>query len=349
MEATLKQRGRASIAFMSDMGSCARPIFEAVNRDIATAGVKPESLPDDLDARLDTMDQVLGKSKAHAVSQLVANWGGTNHSLVARAAFEEVRSDIVPVLKTLEEKGPATLERNEDLKVPDYWSGVEIHRSAGGWDGHDYQGYVLGEIIHKHYVAPNYPGDIFAQRRDVLRELGRTDYKKIMEVGTSYGHFTLAISDVFPKAELHGVDMSLRGLEQTLRVANERGLPWKLYRRLGEDTKFPDNSFDLVASYIVLHEIPASAVRALFKEAFRVLEPGGDMLFSDVTRYAAMDKLQVWRAEHGAKYGGEPFWRESASLDLAEEARKVGFVDAESYGMNGKMNYPWIVKARKPG
>jgi SAM-dependent methyltransferase len=348
MEAQLKQRGRSSIEFLADLAGNIRPLHAAVNQHLEKSGITPENLPDDLDERLNVMAKVLSTSNAFSINALLGDWSGTTHGLVARAAFEEMRDELTPVLATLEQKGPATLERNEDLVTPPYWTQVEIHRTAGGWDGHDYQGYIYGEIIHKHYVFKNYPGDIFAQRRQVLKELGRTDYEKIMEVGTSYGHFTLALQETFPDAEIYGVDMSLRGLEQSLRVANEKGYPWKLFRRLGEDTRFDANSFDLVASYIVLHEIPADAVRALFKEAFRVLKPGGDMLFADVTRYAAMDKLQVWRAEYGAVYGGEPFWRESASLDLAEEARKIGFVDAQSYGLNGKMNYPWIVRARKP-
>ena len=105
--------------------------------------------------------------------------------------------------------------------------------------------------------------------------------------------------------------------------------------------------FDLVASYIMLHELPGDVIRAVFAEAYRVLEPGGDMLMSDVTRYADMDKLAEWRADRGAMYGGEPHWRESARLDLAAIARDAGFLDV-SGTYEGPGLYPYVVRGRKP-
>jgi hypothetical protein len=65
-------------------------------------------------------------------------------------------------------------------------------------------------------------------------------------------------------------------------------------------------------------------------------------VMSDVTRYADLDRLAAWKADRLAKYGGEPFWRESASLDLAEIALEVGFVEAKAEGL-----YPHVVIARK--
>jgi SAM-dependent methyltransferase len=83
------------------------------------------------------------------------------------------------------------------------------------------------------------------------------------------------------------------------------------------------------------------------REALRLLRPGGDLLFTDVTRYAALDRLGVFWAEYVAVNGGEPFWRDAASLDLAEAAREAGFVDVRSYGLHGRP-YPWIVYGHKP-
>jgi SAM-dependent methyltransferase len=224
---------------------------------------------------------------------------------------------------------------------------VEIHRTTGGWDGHEYMGFIHGELIHKHYVAKTFPGNIFVQRRRVLDELPARDFTRILEMGASSGHYTRGIQDKFPNAQITGVDTSIRFLEQAQRTANEHGWPWRLIVAPGEDTGLPPASFDLVTSYILLHEIPQRVIRGVFAEAFRVLEPGGYVLMTDVTPYWAQDRLSVFWADWMALHGGEPYWRESASLKLDDLCREIGFVDAKTYGLEGKP-YPWITIARKP-
>ena len=201
--------------------------------------------------------------------------------------------------------------------------------------------------MHRDYVAKVFPGNIFAQRRQVLDELPRRDYARILEIGTGAGHYTTQIQAAFPHAEICGCDVSLRMLEQAQRVANEHGWPWKLLHVEGEATGLASKSFDLVTSYIVMHEVPAAITRAHMREAFRLLRPGGDLLFTDVTRYAALDRLGVFWAEYGAINGGEPFWRDAASLDLKQAAEAAGFVDVRSCGLAGR-TYPWLVYGHKP-
>jgi hypothetical protein len=60
-----------------------------------------------------------------------------------------------------------------------------------------------------------------------------------------------------------------------------------------------------------------------------------------------LDRLGAWRADAGAKKGGEPYWREAASLDWSETAREVGFVDVSEGGLNGAL-YPWVIIGTKP-
>jgi len=348
LKAALDQRGRASIDFLAALAVSAGKLRQEVDADIAAAGVTAETLPDDLDERLAVMDEALAGSKAHRVRQLVGDWHSRAHGAIAIEAFEDSKDKVMPTIDRLDNaNGPAELHLNPDFTAPKWWSDHWIHRSTGGWDGHKYMGFVHGEIIHRLMVEKMYPGGIFRQRRMIAEKAPRDDYKDILEMGTSSGHFTVGLQEAYPDAQITGVDLSPRMLEQAYRVANERGWGWKLYERDATDTRFADESFDLVASYIMLHEMPAEAVKASFREAFRVLRPGGDILFIDVTRYADMDKLAVWRADYGAVYGGEPFWRESASLDLAEVAREAGFEDVKAVS-EAPMNYPHYVLGRKP-
>jgi SAM-dependent methyltransferase len=338
----LRQRGRASVDFLAQLAIASGGVRERVDQDIAAQHLKAASLPDDLDARSAQIEAQLATSHAYGLQRLLGDWHGRMHGQIAIEAFEEIEAELQPALDAAS-KGPATLELDPDFVPPAYWQDVHFHRTTGGWEGHRHMGYVHGEIIHKKMVARFFPGGIFKQRRDVAAMAPQDTYKHILDMGCSSGHFTTALAQVYPAAKIAGVDLSARMLEHAHRTANAHGWGWKLYQRAAEATGFADGAFDLVASYIVLHEMPKAAILAMLAESFRLLEPGGDLLISDVTRYADLDKLSVWKADRGARFGGEPHWRESASLDLATLARAAGFVDVSATGL-----YPYVLKARKP-
>ena len=340
-EPQLRQRGRASMDFLALLAGASGAVRAAVDEELEERQVTAGSLPEDMDARYDIVNAALRDSRAYATLNLVGDWHGRSHSPIAVQAFEEIADELKPAMAAAE-TGPARLTLDPDLVAPDYWDGVEFHRTALAWDGYDNMGFVHGEIIHRKMVDRMYPGGIFKQRRAVAGMAPLDHYDNILEMGCSSGHFTAALEDAYPGAKITGVDLSRRMLEHAWRTANANGWDWDLHQRPMEATGFADASFDLVASYIILHEMPAEAIRESFAEALRLLTPGGDMLMSDVTRYADLDRLAAWKADRSAKYGGEPFWRESASLDLAEVAREVGFAEARAEGI-----YPHVLIARK--
>jgi SAM-dependent methyltransferase len=341
----LKQRDRAAIDFIAWLGLSVPAVRAQVDRDLTAAGVSDATLPAEVEAISITIEAALADSAAFRVQQMMGEWHARNHGPTAVAAFEALADEITPALTALDE-GPATLEWS-DAPLPDYWAGVDFHRTKGGWDGHPYMGFIHGEYVHKRMVDKLFPGGIFRQRLHVAGLTPRRDYKRILDLGCSTGHFTLALAEVHPGAEIHGVDLSPRTLDHARRVANARGLGWRLRQAPAEATGYPDAHFDLVASYILLHELPPEAVRAVFAESFRLLEPGGDLLFSDVTRTADLDPIGRWRADHGARFGGEPHWRASAALDLKAIAEAAGFTQVEAWGEK-PFNYPYVVRARKP-
>jgi ubiquinone/menaquinone biosynthesis C-methylase UbiE len=347
MDFELRQRGRASLDFLVDLALASRPLGARWNGELAATGIGADALPDDRDERHAAMDAALSESRAFAIAGLVGGFASVEHGRLARDAFEEIADELEPWLDALEASGPARLVTHPGFRPPPWWEGVWFHRSTGGWDGHPQMGFIHGELIHRHYVAKTFGGDIFAQRAAVLRELPRADYRRICEFGTSSGHYTEALQRIFPDAAITGLDFSVPMLRQALRVANANGWAWELHQASADAAPFPDASFDLVTSYIILHEMPAHAIRAMFREAFRLLEPGGHMLMSDVTPYARLDKLAQWRADWLARHGGEPWWREAASMDWAQAAREAGFTDVRSEGLDGKP-YPHVLVATRP-
>lgn len=339
----LRQRGRASLDFLALLGRQSALVRERVARDLASAGITADALPDDVEACGQVIEEALAGSRAYALQNLLADWHGRAHGPIGVEAFEEIEAEVRPALDALE-SGPASLELNPQVAMPDYWDGVEFHRTTGGWDGHPAMGFVHGEIIHKKMVSRIFPGGILAQRRAVAMMAPRDRYDRILDMGCSSGHFTTALQESYPDARIVGIDLSARMLEHAWRTANARGWPWRLVQGNAEHSGLADAGFDLVASYIVLHEVPPQAVANIFAEAFRLLQPGGDMLMSDVTRYADLDPLARWRADRSATLGGEPHWRQSAALDLAEMARAAGFTDVRAEGL-----YPHVLIGRKPG
>jgi SAM-dependent methyltransferase len=276
---------------------------------------------------------------------MFSEWAAKASHLAAIEAFEEIRADVVPRLEALRQ-GPTTLEVPEGFEPPSYYSRVWFHRSHGGWDTADYNGFIHAEITHRKYVAKVFPGDIYAERRRIADLVTRRDFKNVLDIGASSGHFTRVLTEYFPQAQIWGLDPSARMLEQAQRVANELGYSWKLTVGVGEDAPYPDGSFDLVTSYAIHHELPPRIIAGIFKEAYRLLEPGGELLFSDVARTQSWDKMKAWAFDWIARWVGEPYWRGAGVLDFAEGARAAGFVDVESGQLEPQKTY-WV-RARKP-
>ena len=346
MDYTLHQRGRASLEFLSSLGGFTPAIAKQSAEALAKAGVTADSLPEDIDERYEHVLPVLRQTKSFRLQNTMGEWWAEQHGAMAQEAFEEIREDVAPMLDALD-GGPSTLDPNPDQSQPAYWTDHVIHRSKGGWDGHDYMGFVHGELIHTMLVAKAYGGRMDEQRDQVINELDTSKIKKILDIGAGSGQMTRRLSLALPDAEIHAIDIGLRPLEQAMRRSNELGQKVHYKRVMSEHTGYEDDYFDAVISYAQIHENPVDVIVDTFKEVMRVLKPGGEVIFSDVLPYHEQDKLGVWRADYQAKFGGEPFWRESADFDLVSAMKEIGFEDAKCYGLS-EAKYPYVHYGRKP-
>lgn len=278
--------------------------------------------------------------------RLCRDWTLEAHGHIAMDAFEEIRPQLEEQLDELRH-GTASLRCSKSLQPPDYWDGVEFHKSAGGWDGHDYMGFIHGELIHRKMVNPNFAGMIYRTRKSVAQQAPLKNPMRILEIGCCSGQYTQGLAEVFPAAEIHACDLSMRQLEQAQRYANEQGLRWQLFQADGADTGCADDSFDLVTSYAVFHELPVSAARAVLRECLRVTRPGGFTVIGDVKSYTAFEPYARWKNDYWNQvHGGDPYWREYAMTDFAALARKAGFSTAEWHGL-GEQQYPFVLVASK--
>lgn len=342
----IQQRGRALIDFEVGVRQAASRLQRHCETQLEAQGLTADNLEADMETRHRQIDAALAAEPAWRARALLGDWTAREHGRVCEEAFDAVREEMAPRLDALA-KGPTTLQVPADFVAPRYWSEIWFHRTRGGWDASEYNGFIHGEMVHRRYVSRVFPGDLYAQRRAVLKVLPQNDYRDIVEFGTSSGHYTVALAEAFPQAHIIGIDPSIRMLEQAQRVGNAMGQSWDLRVGVGEDSGLAAESADLVTAYAIHHELPTRIINRWFDEAMRLLRPGGVMLFVDVPRYAALDRMAAWRFDWLAKWGGEPYWRTSASLDLGEGARAAGFIDV-STGALLPMDNPYYVVARKP-
>ncbi|HSZ15123.1 MAG TPA: class I SAM-dependent methyltransferase [Solirubrobacteraceae bacterium] len=106
--------------------------------------------------------------------------------------------------------------------------------------------------------------------------------QEVLEIGVGLG--TDHVQFARAGAELHGIDLTQRGIELVGRRLALEGLSSDLRVADAEALPFADDSFDVVYSWGVLHHTPDTP-RA-FAEAVRVTRPGGRVCIMVYSRHA---------------------------------------------------------------
>ncbi len=104
---------------------------------------------------------------------------------------------------------------------------------------------------------------------------GRSEPHAVLDFGTGIGNSLPYLAQLFPQAQVTGVDVSKRSLQ----VAAHRfpGVA-RLLCYDGQAIPLPDASVDLIFSACVFHHIDAVEHGAIFAELHRLLKPGGVMV-----------------------------------------------------------------------
>ena len=113
--------------------------------------------------------------------------------------------------------------------------------------------------------------------------------KEVLEIGVGLGADHQRFAEA--GAKLHGIDLTPRAIEHTRRRLGLFGLESDLRVGNAEALPFPDESFDLVYSWGVIHHSPDTPAAA--REILRVLKPGGRFAVMIYHRYSLIG-LMLW-------------------------------------------------------
>lgn len=175
--------------------------------------------------------------------------------------------------------------------------------------------------------TPSVDGDatLRGNYHQVLQETIKNPPQRILDLGCGVGMSTRALQKTYPQAQLTGLDLSpyfLAVANYQSHQLNQTGIKW--IHNLAEVTKLQPESYDLVSSFLMFHELPQSATRKIFQEAYRLLPKGGYFAFMDMNPQSEVYK-KMPRYVFTLLKSTEPYLDEYFTLDVEQELIKVGF------------------------
>ena len=226
--------------------------------------------------------------------------------------------------------GPGSLELDPGLVIPNY-ARHEIHMQPGGYVGNEFAGHLYHYGTNAFYSARarnNYQDQYHARLAAKVSVPLDKKVDRILDVGCGIGQFAIALKERFPESEVSGIDVGAPMLRYGHMRAVDENIAVNFSQRLAEDTAYPNGHFDIVASYILHHEVPAEVSKSIFKEAYRILRPGG--IYYPIDFYSggrrgvpgAFSQYQEWK-DH--RWNNERWRLEYASMDFTNDMEEAGF------------------------
>ena len=143
--------------------------------------------------------------------------------------------------------------------------------------------------------------------------------EQVLDVGCGTGTLAMEVARRVGRAgRVAGVDPGTEQIARARAKAARRNVPIEFQIGVIEQLPFPDQTFDVVFSTLMMHHLPASLKRQGLAEIARVLKPGGRLVIADFKR-------KQERTGQAARFhaGG------SSMQDLADIVSEAGFEHLE--------------------
>lgn len=118
-------------------------------------------------------------------------------------------------------------------------------------------------------------------RRDLLKQMGDLSNKKILDVGSGTGTMAVMIKQAYPFAKVAGLDGDPEILEIARSKARSLGLEIRFDQGMSFDLPYPNESFDVVLTTVMMHHLRRDDKQTTAREMYRVLRPGGQLFGAD--------------------------------------------------------------------
>lgn len=147
--------------------------------------------------------------------------------------------------------------------------------------------------------------------------------EQVLDVGCGTGTLALEVARHVGRAgRVTGIDPGTQQIARARAKAARRHVPIEFQTGVIEQLPFPDQTFDVVLSTLMMHHLPAPLKRQGLAEIVRVLKPGGRLVIADF-------KPKKERQSRAVRFhaGG------SSIQDLAALVKDAGFEDMETEEM----------------
>lgn len=234
-------------------------------------------------------------------------------------------------MEATDKTDPGSLELNPDLAMPEYTL-HEIHRQPGGYVGDPFGGWVYHWSLSQAFYQGKRYDEVHVALAQSHEQPEDNTVNRILDIGCSSGMTTTAYKERFPNAEVWGVDVGGPMVRYAHHRAVKMGLDCHFRQALAEDTKFPDNHFDMVHDFFLFHEVSREGAEKIVKEMFRVMRPGGSWKHNDIPTEGnpsnrpsktILGKAAAWNSLRG---NYEPWWLECMNADFPGMLRNAGFI-----------------------
>jgi ubiquinone/menaquinone biosynthesis C-methylase UbiE len=247
------------------------------------------------------------------------------------------------------DKGLGSLHLKPALEIPRSVSAIDVHLMPGNYDQEFGTDDASQGILFDHGSAVFYMGLMGKDQGDIARSISRfvrakypdLQPKRILDLGCTIGQNTVPWAETYPEAEVHAIDVAAPVLRYAHARANALGRPVHFHQMNATDLDFEDESFDIVWSSMFWHEVPLKDIRKGFREAYRVLKPGGLMLHMELPPNKALDAYDGFYLDWDSWYNYEPFYKTFRDQDPKALCVEAGF-DADRFEQHVVPSVNWF-------